>query len=135
MEADIKEKTDKEQFKNTEERASRLIDHLLDRMGSNAVFGEPQTRGDITVIPVAEVRTGFGFGKGDKLAGKKGSDEDGQQSGTGTGGGGSVIPLGYIQISSNTVRFKPFYNLTKLTLAGMFLSTWMILKIGKWLKK
>ncbi|HKJ47174.1 MAG TPA: spore germination protein GerW family protein [Balneolales bacterium] len=133
MEADVRQKTDKEQFKNAEERASKLIDHLLDRMGSNAVFGEPQTRGDITVIPVAEVRTGFGFGKGSKLPAKDVSDENGQQFGT--GGGGSVIPLGYIHISSDTVRFKPFYNLTKLTMAGMFLTTWMVLKIGKWLKK
>ncbi|HKJ31191.1 MAG TPA: spore germination protein GerW family protein [Balneolales bacterium] len=133
MEADVKQVPDGEQQKATENRASKLIEHLIDRMGSKAAFGEPQTNGDITVIPVSEVRTGFGFGKG---MGKKAEKEHGAESGSGSGagGGGSVIPLGYIQMDKDQVRFKPFYNITRLTIAGMFLAAILITQIGKWLR-
>lgn len=128
MEANTKQRPDGEQIRETENRASKLIEHLLDRMGSKAAFGEPQTKGDTTVIPVSEVRTGFGFGKG---MGKK--ETDGR--GSGAGGGGSVIPLGYIQITREQVRFKPFYNITRLSIAGMLFVSLLIFKISGWVRK
>ena len=60
-----------------------------------AVFGDPVTAGDRTVIPVARVRFGFGAG---------GSDNEGG----GGGGGVRADPAGMIEISPAGTTFKAF---------------------------
>ena len=61
-----------------------------------AVFGDPVTAGDRTVIPVARVRFGFGAGGGDN------------RCGGGGGGGVRADPAGIIEISPVGTTFKAF---------------------------
>ena len=38
------------------------IEKMVDGLGVDAVFSEPIREGSVTVVPVAEVRFGFGYG-------------------------------------------------------------------------
>ena len=40
------------------------IEKMVEALGVGAVFGEPIREGDVTVVPVAEVRFTFGYGYG-----------------------------------------------------------------------
>ena len=81
---------------STVARASaNLLEHLADKLGARAsvraVYGEPVTSGNITVIPVAEIAYGFGGGVGrDTTAAKNGEG--------GGGGGAAARPRGFIVI-------------------------------------
>ncbi len=86
------------------EDGAALADELLKRIGqtvgdkakASTVFGEPVERADITVIPVAKARFGFGGGGG-----------GGEEGSGGGGGGGAVIsPVGYIELSERTAQFR-----------------------------
>ncbi|MEU2509217.1 spore germination protein GerW family protein [Streptomyces sp. NPDC007863] len=91
---------------STVARASAdLLEHLADRLGARAsaqaVYGEPVTRGDVTVIPVAEIAYGFGGGVGlDATAAKTGE-------GGGGGGGAAARPRGFIVITDGTATYRP----------------------------
>lgn len=118
------------------EEISSLIDHLLDRLGSHVAFGEPVTVDDTTVIPVADIRTGFGlgFGAGHERKGTPDQEtnvEEEEGSGSGGGGGGRITPLGYIQITRDGVRFDRIYNTTKIILGGMALTGWTLFLIDR----
>ncbi len=86
--------------------AGRFMEWLAERIGARAgvtaVFGEPIERGDVTVIPVARVRWGFGGGEGQggEAAGPTGS-------GLGGGGGAAGDPVGYIEIGPAGADFRP----------------------------
>lgn len=87
-------------------RADRFLDAMAERIGARAsvtaVFGEPIERGDVTVIPVARVRWGFGGGQGE-------GGEAGGPTGSGLGGGGgaSADPVGYVEIGPAGATFRP----------------------------
>lgn len=84
----------------------RFLEGVAERIGARAsvtaVFGEPIDRGDLTVIPVARVRWGFGGGSGE------GGDEVGA-TGSGSGGGGGVAAdaIGYVEIGPAGATFRP----------------------------
>jgi uncharacterized spore protein YtfJ len=86
--------------------ADRLLERLAQlvsaKAGVHAVFGEPVRQDNLTVIPVARVRWGFGGG---------GGHADGQPSGpaSGSGGGGGVAadPIGYLEIGLDGATFRP----------------------------
>jgi uncharacterized spore protein YtfJ len=40
------------------------IQSVIQRIGIDKVYGSPITQGDTTVVPVAELRLGFGYGSG-----------------------------------------------------------------------
>jgi uncharacterized spore protein YtfJ len=86
-------------------RADRLVERLAELVGAKAgvrtVFGEPIRQGDLTVVPVARVRWGFGGGGG--------RADDERTGGSGSGGGGGVFadPAGYLQISPGGATFQP----------------------------
>jgi uncharacterized spore protein YtfJ len=86
--------------------ADSFMERLAERIGARAsvtaVFGEPVERGDLTVIPVARVRWGFGGGTG------TGGDAAGS-SGEGSGGGGGVAadPVGFVEIGPDGATFRP----------------------------
>ena len=82
-----------------------LLEHLSDKLGARAsvraVYGEPVTDGDVTVIPVAEIAFGFGGGAGrDTTEAKTGE-------GGGGGGGAAARPRGFIVIKDGTAAYKP----------------------------
>jgi hypothetical protein len=85
-------------------RPDRLLERLVEQIGGKAsvraVFGDPIERGELTVVPVARVRWGFGGGAG------TGPDSSG---GAGSGGGGGVAadPIGYLEIGPGGATFQP----------------------------
>lgn len=97
---------------------TRLFERLIDRLGPDAVFGEPVRHGDTTVIPVAVVRTGFGFGGG------RGGEASEEGSGVGGGAGVRVTPRGYIQMRDDEVRFRRIRRFNPVGVAvGFVLAT------------
>ena len=76
-------------------RFFHTFDQTKELAGWKSVFGEPQTQGERTVIPVATTRFGFGFGLGAAPA----EDEDTRAEATsegplgGGGGAGGAVPV------------------------------------------
>jgi uncharacterized spore protein YtfJ len=85
--------------------ADSLIERLAERLGGSAsaaaVYGTPIERDGLTVIPVANVRWGFGGGGGVD------TKEAGSSGGSGGGGGAMAAPIGYIEIKDGEARFRP----------------------------
>jgi hypothetical protein len=79
----------------------RVLGRLDPRnVGARIVYGKPVRTGEVTVIPVASVRGGIGFGYGHG----SGGEEEG-----GGGGGGSSLnsrPVGYIEVTPAGARFR-----------------------------
>jgi uncharacterized spore protein YtfJ len=79
---------------------SEVIRTALDQMQSIAktetVIGEPIRAGDITLIPVSRVSIGFAAGG----AGK----DDTRATGAGTGGGITITPVAFIEVSKGRVH-------------------------------
>src|SRR5918994_7434889 len=77
--------------------ADRLLERLADLVGAKAtvqaVFGEPVRQGELTVIPVARVRWGFGGGGGQSDAAPAAP-----ASRPGGGGGLGPQPVGDIEM-------------------------------------
>jgi uncharacterized spore protein YtfJ len=79
---------------------SEVIKTALDQMQSIAktetVIGEPIKAGDMTLIPVSRVSIGF-------AAGGAGKDNT-SATGAGTGGGVTVTPVAFIEVSDGRVK-------------------------------
>jgi uncharacterized spore protein YtfJ len=86
--------------------ADRLLERLAEligaRAGVQAVFGEPIQRENVTIVPVARVRWGFGGGGGSAEA-----PESGPASGSGGGGGVAADPVGYLEMGPDGTTFRP----------------------------
>jgi uncharacterized spore protein YtfJ len=122
----------KEAREAAEGRAEGLIDRLAARVGlharASAVFGEPVEQGELTVIPVAKVRAGFGGGTGSMPAGDAGAETVGE--GGGGGGGFIASPLGFIEVRSSGASFRRIEDpmaYWPLALAGG-VATWLVLR-------
>ncbi|MEP7215786.1 MAG: spore germination protein GerW family protein, partial [Anaerolineaceae bacterium] len=92
------------------------------------IFGDPVEKGGVTVIPVAKVRYGFGGGSGSDTSDKG----DGSKHDEGAGGGGGVAasPLGFIEISDGTAKFKRTHDpasAVPVILASAF-AAWVVLR-------
>lgn len=89
-----------------------------------AVFGPPETRGEITVIPVASVRYGVGFGMGANAP--EGAEGAGAQ---GLGGGGDAgsraRPVAVIEITPTEVKVHPIIDYSRLVMAGICALVWL----------
>jgi uncharacterized spore protein YtfJ len=110
------------------------IEKMVDGLGVGTVFGEPIREGDVTVVPVAEVRFAFGYGYGSGHG--RGEEAEGgprteEGSGGGSGAGGRATAKGYIRISADEVRFEPVPDVTRLALAGIAFAAWSVFWIGR----
>ena len=111
------------------------IKKMVDVLGVGAVFGEPIREGNVTVVPVAEVRFTFGYGygsgqgRGEETEGSPSTAEQG--SGGGSGAGGRASAKGYVRISADGVRFEPVLDVTRLALAGIAFAAWSVFWIGR----
>jgi uncharacterized spore protein YtfJ len=112
--------------------AEGLLDRLANRVGlharASAVYGEPVERGDLTVIPVAKVRAGFGGGTGSMPA--AGGEGDNLSEGGGGGGGFIASPLGFIEVRESGATFRRIEDPVAywpLALAGG-VATWLVLR-------
>jgi uncharacterized spore protein YtfJ len=92
---------------NVHEILKTMSDSFAASASVKNVYGEPVTVGGRTVIPMAQVRYGFGGGGGKK------DESDG-----GGGGGGMIAkPAGVMEITSEGTRFVAFDDKRKLIAA------------------
>jgi uncharacterized spore protein YtfJ len=86
--------------------ADQLLERLAELVGAKAgvkvVFGEPVRHDQMTVIPVARVRWGFGGG-----GGRSEAATGGPASGSGGGGGVAADPVGFLEVRPEGAAFRP----------------------------
>jgi uncharacterized spore protein YtfJ len=101
-----------------------------------AAFGEPTVIEDKTLIPVSQVRYGFGlgFGQGGPPPEEGGEAAPGGE-GSGVGGAASSKPLGVIVVSPDGVRFQEVEDESKIALAGIFVGGLFIYQVAKTLRE
>jgi len=105
---------------------------FLDTANVNRVYGAPIRRGDVTIIPTAEVLVGLGFGAGAGSGTSPEQEGDGTGvsggSGGGGGGGGRTLsrPAAVIIISPDGVRVEPVVDTTKVALAAITAGGFML---------
>lgn len=98
-----------EEVEKTHDNFHSLVHELISQICSSSnvrsAFGEPLTRDEVTIIPVANVYAGFGAGLG--LGSKRQPQaEAGKGGGMGLGGGYITQPLGVWEISKRGVQFR-----------------------------
>ncbi len=101
--------------RSTKEAAS-VIARLFDVAKPDAIFGDPVTQGEYSVITASElaVGVGLGFGTGE------GKSEAGEVAGGGGGGGGGASmgrPVATIIIGPNGAHMEPIVDVTKIAIA------------------
>lgn len=97
-----------------------------------AVYSEPVTVGNYTVITASEITAGGGFGSGfgfgslfssaqqpEEPSQPQAQPTDGGGGGMGGGGGSSGRPVAIISIGPEGVSIKPIVDVTKIALAGL----------------
>lgn len=98
---------------------NELVGRLFEVTKPTAIFSEPVTAGDYTVITTSEVAVGlgagFGGGGGVSEKGEVGSDAG---HGGGGGGGGSALgrPVAAIIVGPDGVRVEPIVDPTKIAI-------------------
>ena len=119
--------------------AAEPIDRILDRLGERigaratvrAVFGEPVVRGDVTVIPVARVRWGYGGGSG--MGPLRSDSTNGETMGSGSGAGGGVMtdPMGYVEVQPDHAAYVPLSSpyLNPLVILATGISISLVLRV------
>jgi uncharacterized spore protein YtfJ len=124
---------------------NRLFDNIHEAREAahwRNAFGEPQTVGEQTVIPVARVAYGFGLGFGQ--AGPQGAEEPGEHAseeamagGEGGGGGGGAMarPVGALVVTPECVYFEETAPTEKVALAGILLGALAVLQVGLTLRE
>jgi uncharacterized spore protein YtfJ len=132
-----------ENVRKESEARSQALQRLWSAGDASAVFGQPVSSGDYTVIPVADVTAGGGFGSGMGFSAARrrrgetksespegsatigeGSEPSGQAlegAGGGGGGGGGAMarPVAVIVLGPDGVKVKPVYDMTKLGLTAL----------------
>jgi len=100
-----------------------LKESVLGQANVKAIYGEPISAHEKTIIPVAKIMYGYGAG-----AGTGGMGDTSRGEGGGGGGGVRAIPVGVIEVSHQSTRFIPITDRKKLTgavLAGIGVGIWL----------
>jgi uncharacterized spore protein YtfJ len=88
------------------------LEELARRIGETAsvqfVFGNPVERDGVTVIPVAQASWGF----------EHGGSKDGRTPGS-NGGGATVRPVGFIELSGGKARYRPILDWMAAVVVGL----------------
>lgn len=111
---------------------SEVIQQLTTAADVRAAFGEPQTVGDRTVIPAAEVMCGLGFGlaSGTGEAPAAGGRPGGGVGG-GAGGGARARPIAAIVVEPSGVTIQPIVDLTQVWLAALSAGIFSLFWLGR----
>ena len=96
------------------------LEGTYDAMTVKRVFGDPIEKDGVTVIPVAAIRGGLGYGGG--------HDDSGNQGGGG-GGGISARPVGVYQIENANVRWEPALDVTRIAMLGQAVAIVLLLVV------
>lgn len=102
-----------------------LKESVLGQASVKAIYGEPISAHEKTVIPVAKIMYGFGAGAGTGGVGEKNRGEGG-----GGGGGVRAVPIGVIEVSKQQTRFVPITDKKKLS--GVLLAGMVIGMLWRW---
>lgn len=126
-----------------------IMDKLRKFAGVEFCFGNPQTVGDLTLIPVARLAYGLGGGSGTASGRKKkpqehaidesseemietADPEPAKSEATGMGGGGGMqtVPLGIFIIRKDKVSFRPVVSFKEAAVAAgiLLLLLWRIFR-------
>jgi uncharacterized spore protein YtfJ len=109
--------------------AAQVIERLARTAQPDVVFGQPVERGEVTVIPCAEIMLGMGMGSGSgaSQATEKAPAAGGE--GAGSGGAARGRPVAAIIITRDAVRVEPIVDVTRVALAGLttagFMAFWL----------
>ena len=104
--------------------ANELIGKLFDVTRPDAVYSQPVTVGEHTIITASEymagMGVGYGSGGGTAPGASKESEEGGDSTGFGGGGGGGgttlARPVATIIVSPSGVRVEPIIDVTKIAI-------------------
>ena len=101
-----------------------LKESVLGQADVKAIYGQPITAHEKTLVPVAKIMFAYGAGAG---SGGMGNDNP---RGEGGGGGGGVraVPVGVFEVGPQGTRFVPITDLRKLAgalVAGMAVGMWL----------
>lgn len=100
-----------------------LLEQTKDHATVGRVFGEPITRGDVTIIPVAKVAQGGGGGMG------AGKEFEASGSGSGGGFGMAARPAGIYVIKDGEVHWKPAVDVNRIVVGGQIVGIVLLLTI------
>ncbi|MBI2941697.1 MAG: hypothetical protein HYY04_14800 [Chloroflexi bacterium] len=126
------------------DRGAKLLERAFSAAQPGAVFGQPVTVGDYTVITASEVTAGGGFGSGAGFgpparALKQAAEEESSPSqppmagggGFGGGGGSAGRPVAAIVIGPGGVKVQPIVDLNKIGLAAITAGGAMLIVLGR----
>ena len=129
----------------TQEQSKEVVEKLFDVAQPEAVYSQPVTAGDYTVITASEVSVGMGFGYG--IGGGTASEEGetpstdeleaeaGEASGFGGGGGGGGFsmgrPVAVISVGPGGVHVEPVRDVTKIGLALLTTAGAMLMMLSR----
>ena len=115
-----------------QEEGLALLEKFFDAAGTEAVYGDPVTKGEHTVITASEISVGLGFAYGmgggaaassseEENAEDDADEENGGGYGVGGGGGGgggtTSRPIAAIIMGPEGVQVEPIVDVTKVVLA------------------
>lgn len=119
----------------SERTVSESLRRMIESVRPDAIFGSPVDREGVTVIPCAEITTGFGMGGGSGYgpapaptgsatesateSAVPGNVVSSGGSGAGGGGGAQGRPVAVIVISGGKVRALPVIDATKFLIAAL----------------
>jgi uncharacterized spore protein YtfJ len=104
----------------------KAIEDLREKGSVQAVYGEPVTVGDKTVIPVADVKYGFRLGYEEGPEAEAEAEAGGQAS-----GGISSRPVAVLEITPEGVQVQPLMDENRIAMLGMFTGIWSIFWVAK----
>ena len=113
--------------------ANELIGRLFDVTRPDAVYSQPVTAGEHTIITASEYMAGMGvgYGSGGGLSPNAEIAEGG--FGGGGGGGGTTLarPVATIIVSPSGVRVEPIVDVTKIAITMFTALGAMAMALGK----
>lgn len=124
----------------SQEQSAELMEKLFAVAQPGAVYSEPVTSGEFTVITASEVTVAAGFGYGigsgtssEPAEGEAATGEEARGLGGGGGGGGvsAARPVATISIGPRGVRVEPVVDVTKIGLALFTTLGAMLMMLGR----
>jgi uncharacterized spore protein YtfJ len=117
------------------ENIFEAIEQMRDKASVSAVYGQAVQVGNRTIIPIADIKYGFGFGYGEgRPAGQQAEEEAEGGQGGGAGGGIAARPVAVLEITDEAVQVKPVMDESRIALAGIFTGVWAIFWAANTLK-
>lgn len=103
-----------------QQAANELIGRLFDITSADAVYSQPITVGDHTIINASEYSAtlGMGYGGGGGVGPNPEATQQANGYGGGGGGGGATMsrPVAAIIVSPDGVRVEPIVDVTKIAI-------------------